>query len=206
MRVRRWVALGDSFTAGTDPGAPRWADDLADGLRRTYPGCSCENLAIAGATAQEVAAEQLEPAIALRPDLVSVVCGANDVLLSVRPDIPAVATALSGILARLRAELPGAAIVTATYPDVTRFYPLRPRSRLRVARGIQRLNAEIRALAQRQGTVCLDFAAHPEQGVRANFAEDGFHPSGDGHRKAALAFAAGLRHHLGLDLDLEEAA
>ena len=206
MTVRRWVALGDSFTAGAEPGARRWADDLADALRRAYPGCSCENLAVAGATSHDVAADQLAPAIALGPDLVSVVCGANDVLLSVRQDIPAVAATLSRILARLGAELPGAAIVTATYPDVTRFYPLRPRSRLRVARGMQRLNAEIRAVARRRGTVCLDFAAHPEQGVRANFAEDGFHPSGDGHRKAARVFASGLRRHLGLDLDLEEAA
>ena len=30
---------------------------------------------------------QVEPALALEPDLISVICGANDVLLSTRPDV-----------------------------------------------------------------------------------------------------------------------
>jgi lysophospholipase L1-like esterase len=193
--VRCFAALGDSFTAGTHPGTPRWADEVA----RALPGCRYANLARPGVRSGEVAAEQLPLAIALRPDLVSLICGANDVILTTRPDVAAFAETFSGMLARLRAELPGAALATATYPDVSLHFPLRPRSRERVARGLREVNDVIRAAARRHDAACLEFAGHPEQGERQNFADDGFHPSPDGHRKAARAFALGLRQHFGIE-------
>jgi lysophospholipase L1-like esterase len=193
--VRRFAALGDSFTAGTQPGSPRWPDEVA----RLFPGCRYVNLARPRVRSEEVAAEQLPRAIALGPDLVSVICGANDVILTTRPDVAAFAETFSGMLARLRAELPGAALATATYPDVSLHFPLRPRSRQRVARGLRELNEAIRLAARRYGAACLEFAEHPDRGERENFADDGFHPSPDGHRKAAREFALGLRHHFGIE-------
>ena len=55
------------------------------------------NFGEAGATSSEVAAGQLPRCLELHPDLVTVVCGANDVLLSVRPDIDAHAAALAHV-------------------------------------------------------------------------------------------------------------
>ena len=78
-----YVAMGDSFTAGFVPGQPRWPDALADALG---PDVRYENLASVGATSEKVESEQLERAIELEPDLVTLVCGANDVLESTRPD------------------------------------------------------------------------------------------------------------------------
>jgi lysophospholipase L1-like esterase len=193
--VRCFAALGDSFTAGADPEEPRWADEVAHSL----PGCRYVNLARAGVRSDEVAAEQLPRAIELEPDLVSLICGANDVILTTRPDVDAFAETFAGMLATLRAEVPAAALVTATYPDVSVHFPLRPRSRRRVSRGLTELNEAIRASARRHGAACLDFAGHPRRGERENFAEDGFHPSPDGHRRAARAFALGLRHHYGIE-------
>ncbi|HYY20728.1 MAG TPA: SGNH/GDSL hydrolase family protein [Thermoleophilaceae bacterium] len=201
MKVRRFVAMGDSFTAGTEPGGPRWPDDVA----RLLDGSEYVNLARARARSDEVVAEQLPRALALRPDLVSLICGANDVLLTTRPDLDGFAATFSDALALLRGELPAAHLVTATYPEVSAHFPLRPRSRRRVARGMSRVNRAIREAAQRHGAVCLDFADHPERGERANFAEDGFHPSPNGHRKAAAAFVLALREQLGVHLAPEEA-
>ena len=74
-----YVAMGDSFTAGVDPSVPRWADELARSLGGPYV-----NLAEVGATSEQVENEQLEQALALSPDVVTLVCGANDVLYSTR--------------------------------------------------------------------------------------------------------------------------
>ena len=78
-----YVALGDSFTAGLVPGEPRWADEVA---RALGPDTRYENLAWVGATSSDVEHKQLDKALGLSPDVVTIVCGANDVLESVRPD------------------------------------------------------------------------------------------------------------------------
>ena len=52
------------------------------------------NLAAVGATSEQVEREQLERALELQPDVVTIVCGANDVLFSTRPDPEAYAARL----------------------------------------------------------------------------------------------------------------
>jgi lysophospholipase L1-like esterase len=187
MTVGCYVALGDSFTAGTDSEL-RWPDAVAEvlGVARY------ENLAWDGATSEDVEREQLEPALALGPDLVSLVCGANDVLYSVRPDPLAYARRLAGMFSRIREEAPEADVVTATYPDIGRFLELRERSRARVRRGISDFNEVCRSVAQKHGVLCLDWADHPETTRPDYRGEDGFHPSEEGHRRAAAEVLAGL--------------
>lgn len=93
---RRFVALGDSFTEGigdfdeTRPNGVRgWADRVAEQLAAHAggPGCSAEppgfgyaNLAIRGRLLPEVVREQVRPAIGLRPDLVTIYAGGNDLM------------------------------------------------------------------------------------------------------------------------------
>jgi lysophospholipase L1-like esterase len=191
-----YVAIGDSFTAGVPGADTRWPDELAALLGVA----EYRNLGVAGATSAEVAAGQLDECVSLRPDLVTVICGANDVLLSVRPDIDGYTETFDQMLAQLTDELPSADVLTATTPDLSTFMSLRPRSRERVARGMRELNRVTRAIARRHGIPCLEFAEHPRAGDRENFADDGFHPSPEGNRRAALAFALALD----LDIDLPE--
>jgi lysophospholipase L1-like esterase len=188
--VRAYVAMGDSFTAGLEPGKPRWPDKLAQALG---PDVHYENLAEVGATSEQVEREQLPSALGLNPDLVTLVCGANDVLDSTRPDPDAYAARLSSMFARLRHGAPDAEIVTATYPDLSRFLELRPRSRARVERGMRLINAACRAIARRYDVAVLDGFDHPMARVRAAFADDGFHPSAEGHRHAAAGFLGSLK-------------
>jgi lysophospholipase L1-like esterase len=206
--VRRYVALGDSFTAGAPGSAPegRWPDHLADALRAVNPALEYHNLGEAGMTTAEVAGAQLAPCLALDPDLVTVVCGANDVLLSVRPDIDAHATSLDYIFTRLRERLPDCALMTATTPQLANHLDLRPRSRERVEEGVIRLNEATREVARRHDVVCLEFADHPEARERRNFGADGFHPSATGIRRAAGAGVAALRTHFGIRITQEEMA
>jgi phosphatidylinositol alpha 1,6-mannosyltransferase len=188
-----FVAIGDSFTAGVEPDGPPFADLVAARLR----GWRYANLAVAGARAGDVRTGQLDFALALGPQLVSVICGANDVVRTTRPDVARFAADYDEILGRLRTALPDAAIVTATYPEAE-FLALRPRTRERVTRGLGEVNAIVRRSAARHGAVCLEFAAHPARGERSNYAADGFHPSAAGHRDAARSFAGCLVHRLGI--------
>ena len=184
-----YVAMGDSFTAGVDPSVPRWPDELARSLGGRYV-----NLAEVGATSEHVERDQLAEALELSPEVVTLVCGANDVLLDTRPDVDAYAKRLSRMFARLRRELPDVMIMTATYPDISRFLDLRPRSRSRVERGMRRFNEACRAVANRHHVVLLEGFDHPATSERATFAADGFHPSAEGHRQAAREFLRVLRN------------
>jgi lysophospholipase L1-like esterase len=185
-----YVALGDSFTAGLVAGEPRWADEVA---RALGPRTQYENLAWVGATSSDVECVQLERALSLQPDIVTLVCGANDVLESVRPDEGAYAARLGRMFARLRSEAPRAAVVTATYPDISRFLNLRPRTRVRVEMGMRRFNAACRRVAEANGVALLEGFDHPAADDRDTYADDGFHPSPEGHRRAAAAFLRALR-------------
>jgi len=188
-----YVALGDSFTAGFEPGKPRWPDELA---RALGPSVRYENLASVGATSEEVERDQLPRALELEPDIVTLVCGANDVLESTRPDPEAYAARLSRMFARLRRGAPGVEIMSATYPDITRFLDLRPRSRARVEKGMLRFNEACRAVALRHEVVLLEGSGHPATELRGTFAADGFHPSAEGHRRAAAEFLNKLKTRL----------
>jgi phosphatidylinositol alpha 1,6-mannosyltransferase len=198
-----FVAIGDSFTAGVEPAAPPFPDLVAAQLT----GWRYANLAVAGARARDVRAGQLDFALALRPGLVSVICGANDVVRTTRPDVELFAADFNEILLRLRSALPEVSIVTATYP-VAEFLPLRDRTRARITGGLNEVNTIVRRSSARHDAVCLELACHPGRGERINYAADGFHPSAAGHRNAAVVFAACLRDRLGIELEYraEEAA
>ena len=185
-----YVALGDSFTSGVESGELRWPDQVAQALG---PGVRYENLAWVGATSADVERDQLRRALELDPDLITLICGANDVLASVRPDADGYAERLGRMYARLREEAPGALLLTATYPDISRFLDLRPRSRARVQRGMRRFNDAARAVAHRHKVALLEYFDDPASDDRDTYAADGFHPSPEGHRRAAAAFLRALR-------------
>jgi lysophospholipase L1-like esterase len=186
--TRAYAALGDSFTAGTGCGpGERWADRLASRLAASTEGFVYRNVAVEGATSDQVF-EQLGPALQIEPDLVTVVCGANDVLFSVRPDPEAYARRLGGIIRRLRSPLPAVRIVTATAPERWDFLDLGPRTRARLERGIVRFNAVTRTVAGAYEVPCLEVAGHPGLADAQNFIADGLHPSARGHEQAAAAF------------------
>jgi phosphatidylinositol alpha 1,6-mannosyltransferase len=199
--VRCYVALGDSFTSGLEEDrAFRWPDAVARALHaRRY-----ENLAWVGATSHDVEEGQLGRALELEPDLVSLVCGANDVLYSVRPDARVYADRLSSMFARIRAAVPRAQVVTATYPDLSRFLELRERTAARVRGGMQQFNDACLSVARRYGVLCLDWSDHPQTDEPDYRHDDGFHPSEEGHRRAAFEVLHALEASLGLTTRLKE--
>ena len=84
----RYVALGDSYTIGTSvPPAERWPERLVaavgppDAPRLELVA----NLGVNGATSADLIRGQLPALAGLRPDLVSVLIGVNDVVRGVPP-------------------------------------------------------------------------------------------------------------------------
>jgi lysophospholipase L1-like esterase len=202
--VHAYAALGDSFTAGRDSiDAERWADLLAAGMRRVDPALRYENLAVDGATSAEVLDRQVEPALALRPDFLTVICGANDVLLTTRPDVAGYAERIDRILARLREGLPEGMLVTATAPESWHYMQLRPRTEARLVAATTELNDITRAAAERYDVLCLPVAGHPALRDPSTFSADGLHPSSVGHRLVARESAKVLHEHFGIDFDME---
>ncbi|MFD5793415.1 SGNH/GDSL hydrolase family protein [Streptomyces diastatochromogenes] len=186
----RYVALGDSQTEGVGDGDDAtalrgWADRLAETVAQSSPGLRYANLAVRGRLAGQVHAEQLAPALALRPDLATVVAGVND-LLRPRVDVDAVAGHLESMFAALGAQ--GARVVTLTFPDPTRIAPLaRPVSHRVVA-----LNERIKEAARRHDVVVVDASHHPVVTDPRMWSADRLHASPRGHALIAAAVAHAL--------------
>ncbi|GHC69380.1 SGNH/GDSL hydrolase family protein [Streptomyces cinnamoneus] len=189
----RYVALGDSQTEGLgdpdDAGRPRgWADRLAAGhLAPHNPGLLYANLAVRGRLAGQVRDEQLAAALALRPDLATVVAGVNDVLRP-RFDADEVAGHLEAMFAALTAQ--GARVATLTFPDAARITPLaRP-----LGPRVTALNHRIRRAAHRHGVVVAETTHHPVVSDPRLWSPDRLHAGPLGHERIAAAVA----HALGL--------
>ncbi|RDI50990.1 SGNH/GDSL hydrolase family protein [Nocardia mexicana] len=185
--ITRYVALGDSQTEGVgDPdgrgGHRGWADRLADQLAAANPRSTYANLAVRGRRAGAIRAEQLGPALALKPDLASVVAGMND-LIRPRFDQHAVLADIDAMFAELTAA--GARVVTFTYPDIGGVAPIvRPLS----AR-VRAMNARLRELARRPGIVLVDFEPVAATTDPRVWAEDRLHLNPLGHDLVARAVA-----------------
>ncbi|MFC8507807.1 SGNH/GDSL hydrolase family protein [Streptomyces sp. NPDC057411] len=189
-RYLRYVALGDSQTEGVGDGDDTrglrgWADRLAELVARDSPELRYANLAVRGRLSGQVRAEQLAPALALRPDLATVVAGVND-LLRPRFDADEVAGHLEAMFAALTAQ--GARVATLTFPDLTRMIPLaRP-----VAPRIAAVNARIREVARTHGVTVVETGHHPVVTDPRLWSPDRLHAAPLGHARIAAAVAEAL--------------
>jgi lysophospholipase L1-like esterase len=194
--MRDWpvyVALGDSLTAGRDDHGPNggrigWAQRLAVILStRTSRPCALTNLAADGANVAMVLEQQVPWLARMRPDLVSVTLGMNDIR---DPAFRAerFAAGLGVLLDGLAAT--GATVLTCTLPDIAAMMAL-PADLVEVARLRMRQASDIiREQAARRGAVCLDVWAIPGAADPGLFGPDRIHPNASGHQLMADAFAA----------------
>lgn len=192
----RYVAVGDSFTEGmsdpdpTSPGAfVGWADRLAALLAPHAEELTYANLAVRGRKLDDVAGTQLEAALALRPDLVSIVGGGNDILRP-RADVDALAAQLEEAVARARAT--GADVLMATPADPAGA-PIVGLTRGRAGTYI----AHIWSIAQRHGCYVLNLWACDFLRDWRMWSDDRIHLTSEGHRRVALAAYTALGHEAG---------
>jgi lysophospholipase L1-like esterase len=193
----RYVAIGDSFTEGMSDPDPRsenayigWADRLAAHLatlaKEAGHDFAYANLAVRGRLLADVIGPQLEAALALGPDLVSMVGGGNDILRP-RADLDGIAARLEEAVVRIQAA--GADVLLATPTDPAGAPVLR---HLRGRHAIH--SANLFSIAQLHGCYVIN-----QWGMRALrdfrlWSDDRIHMTSEGHRRVALNALSALGH------------
>ncbi|MEU3270101.1 SGNH/GDSL hydrolase family protein [Saccharomonospora sp. NPDC006951] len=193
--VTRFVAIGDSFTEGVgddDPAAPNgvrgWADRVAGQLAAHSPALGYANLAVRGRLLRQVLDEQLEPAVAMRPELVTLYAGGND-LMRPKIDIDSLAATYDDAVGTLTAT--GATVVLFTGVDGVAD-PLFRRMRGRTAI----YNEHVRLIAAKHETLLVDMWAMTALRDRRLWSPDRIHLNTLGHTLIATAVldTLGVRH------------
>ena len=111
----RYVALGDSFTIGTSVGqSERWPDQLVAKVPELE---LVANLGVNGFTSADVIAVELPQLPALRPELVTLLIGVNDVVQGV-PEAT-YRRNVAAILDELVVDVGARRILVVTTPDYT---------------------------------------------------------------------------------------
>lgn len=193
---RRFVAIGDSWTEGLgdpDPCRPNglrgWADRVAEVLATRSEEFGYANLAIRGRRMGEILEEQLAPALALGPDLISIQGGGND-FLRAGIDIDGLVGAIEAAVAQsVRA---GAEVVVFTHGAAAAgpFRALRGR--------IAIFNELLREVVDTHGVVLVDNWRVKEARDPRYWDPDRVHLSPLGHERAAtyVLDALGVDHGL----------
>src|SRR5262249_1970544 len=184
VQFQSFVALGDSFTEGVgDPTADvaccrGWADRFADYLAARTPGLRYANLAIRGKLLSEVLDEQVPRAVEMRPDLVSLAAGGND-LLRPRTDPDDLAVTLETAVAKLTAAQSKVLVFTGFDPKA---FPV-----LRLIRGKSAvLTMHIREIASKYDCLIADLWTMRVLTDRRLWTPDRLHLTADGHHRVAL--------------------
>ena len=189
-QFKRYVAIGDSSTEGLqDPdgagGYRGWANRLAERVAQAQGGLLYANLGVRGKRSREIRAEQLGPALALSPDLVTLFGGSNDILER-GFDAGTLRAELADMMVSLVAA--NAVVLTFTLPDLTGVMPigwlLAPR--------VRAMNDAIRKAAAATGARLIDFAAHSVGSDPRLWSADRFHVNAEGHARIAAALAQAL--------------
>lgn len=185
----RYVAIGDSFTEGlwdTSPSDPEQCRGWADRLAETFasraqaagaPDVTYANLAVRGKLLRPILVHQLPQALRLKPDLVSMIGGGNDMLRpSADPD--EMARNLEDAVIRIRAT--GADVLLGTGVDAADS-PI-----IKVTRGrVAVYNAHIWSIARRHGAHVVDLWGMQFIRDWRMWAEDRIHLTAEGHRRVA---------------------
>jgi len=183
-----YVALGDSTVEGI--GATRselnYVARLYARLREVYPNARVENLGVGGATSVDVLARQLDRAVALAPDLVTLSVGPNDI--TERVPLADYSRNIDTIFGRMASQT-RAVLVVNLLPDLA----VTPRFRgheaeAAVGRRSIEFNAALTRLAKRHGVVIVDLYEPSRREVPARpelMAGDGYHPSDVGYARWA---------------------
>lgn len=201
----RYVALGDSLTEGVgDPGRGSlvgWADRLARSLKALDPELRYWNLGRRSLTVEQVHDTQIERAVALQPDLASVVVGMND-LMAPRFDIERYRADLTEIV-RTMADT-GATLLMGTFPKDLPLLRLMPRAVARERRArLQDASDVVLQVAADHDAVCAD--APPGWRYRMDECSiDGCHPNAKGHAHIAELALRVLCERAGIPVPVPE--
>lgn len=180
----RFVAIGDSFTEGVGDEQPDgsvrgWADLVAEGWGRSRgEPIEYANLAVRGKLVWPIVAEQLEPALALKPTHLSFNGGGND-MLRPRTSMSYIADAFSQVLRRCEEE--GVQLILLSGANPSAQLPL---SRLIQHRG-DVMSSEV--VSRMRGADVIQALNWPDAELSdpSYWSEDRLHMNARGHHRVA---------------------
>jgi acyl-CoA thioesterase I len=194
-----YVALGDSTVEGVGATTPDagYVSRVHARLRKVYPQAGVVNLGMGGATSADVIADQLERAVLLRPRLVTLSIGPNDITGHV--PVAEYERNIDTIFRRFTRET-GAVVVANLLPDLA----VTPRFRGRettpeVGALTVRFNEALLRRARPSGIEVVDLY-HPSRAEIPHrpelLAGDGYHPSDVGYERWAELVWAGVARRI----------
>jgi acyl-CoA thioesterase I len=195
-----YVALGDSTVegVGASSAASTYVARIHIRLREVYPRAAVINLGRGGATSADVVSHQLDRAILMRPNLVTLSVGPNDITGHV-PESEYEAN-VGTIFRRLTGEI-NAVVVVNLLPDLAvtpRFHG--HETEPAVARLTVDFNAALTRQARRYGVEVVDLYKPSQVEVPRRpelLAADGYHPSDLGYARWAELLWAGVEKRIG---------
>lgn len=188
--IDSFVALGDSFTEGLwdfrpDGSLRGWADRVAERLARDVSGFRYANLSVRGRKLDEIADQQVTQLERLKPSLVSVGAGANDIIRT-KASPAELGNRFHRMLGRI-VDMNDQVIVFAGFD---------PRKRIPMTGGpgerAHAYNECIRRSASMLGVSVVDLWSLPRLYEDRMWAPDRLHLSSDGHALVAAAFLTSL--------------
>lgn len=192
----RYVALGDSTVEGIGASSAEtnYVSLLHRRLTAIYPAAEAINLGVGGATAADVVAGQLSRAVEVRPHLVTLSIGPNDITR--RVPLEQYERNIEAILKALTEET-RAVIVVSLIPDlaVTPRFRASPAREL-VGRLAVQFNDAVRRQTEGRPVTLVDLYAASRAEVPARpelVSRDGYHPSDAGYARWAELMWSGLR-------------
>jgi lysophospholipase L1-like esterase len=205
LRIRSYVAVGDSFTEGLADEYPAsgkhagtfrgWADLVAERLAAAAAKAEdaqpapfrYANLAVRGKLIGQILRDQVPVAAQMGADLVTLAGGLNDVM---RPgcDIEAVCADLVRCTDALAGQ--SGTVVMFRSMDFSR----RMKSARRLVPKATRLMAAVSQMAEQYGVIIVDLAAAEVFDDPRLWAVDRIHLSTEGHRRVAEAVLEALGH------------
>ena len=179
---QRVVLIGDSITQG-------WYDMVPEFFAGDRVGRG-----IGGQTTPPMRVRVRPDVIALRPAVVQIMAGTNDIASNTGPMTVEQTQANIMSMAEL-ARLHGIRVILASIPPADHF-PWRPG--LSTAPEIAAINAWMRGYAARTGAVYADYwtALHDGDALRAAYTYDGVHPNKAGYAAMAPVANAAIRKAL----------
>jgi len=181
-----YAALGDSTGVGVGARQGGYVVRLFNRIVEVRPGSKLTNVCVSGATTEDVLRSQVEPALAARPNIITLGIGINDV--GHRMNVETFARNYETIIQRLkRANAP---IIITNIPDVSLAPVVPPAMRAEAARRISLFNERIGEIASRYGLLVVDAFKATRETIPSRpdfFSDDGFHPSDAGYEYWAEA-------------------
>jgi lysophospholipase L1-like esterase len=194
-----YVALGDSTVEGVGATSAEttYPARLFTRLRAIYPRAGVINLGVAGATSADVVKDQLDRAMLMRPKLVTLSVGPNDI--TDRVPVAAYEANVGTIFQRCAREY-GTVVVVNLLPDLAVTPRFRGRDNEReVAKLTVEFNAALTRQARLYGVEVVDLYKPSQVEVPRRpelLAADGYHPSDLGYARWAELLWMGVERRI----------